>query len=1336
MFKKSLLILLFCGLITLAWIVGYVLLCVRGPVDALRDAQAQLALGQYAHVISVLDQAENSASIQKSVNLQLHLWRIRAKAHASLDNPAGALKDVRSLLANGFQDDIELRRDEIRYLATDGQGEMARLSAKKFLGDHPDDSRGLELAGEACQTAYQPLLHELRATLDRELSKASRDGAKKTLLTYLYRPATDPLVKRAGAQLEGAFTADPRLQRLWPQLWADARALRERIQEGLDYFQKSLDLGGETVAAFRAIATALEQSGRIDDLLLACEIQRRMFDHNYVVESGVLATWVRLEHNVPKAAIATAERWLPKDQLVEYTNLGKITTTTEQLLLARALAAWRLHNKKEINAAGKMIIDLREIGFTPLLPLHLSLATRRIESGSKDPQQVETSLRRLIQLAVREPAPLGRPDLVAEFAPEWINILESSDAGENAVSNALKIWRNGRPETVEPHLRTAQYLLSLGRTTAALAAIDEASAIDPDHAAVFPLHLRIARRHHENSAQDGNSLLKQCVRNRATIPETRNPIGYVLCAEAALSLKEPKLARIVLACARNAIGAYPRANIPRQLELKALILGRQFEEAARVASLTVQAIRPDATTLAIAIEAKKAAGESVRELLRMALPRIAQANTDSGRLMQLELVRLALADAPTTAHQFVTPTLLTKDATVEQRALAIHAYIAGNRLGEALAQLRATRTSKQVGDKELQAGALAKLLLAMAETAEDAKLLGILQSHRMRLGLDSGSQLAMFEAAEQLAETHPRTSFDMFNKALPAAPPEERNGQRYVLAGDLALKQKDSVRAESYWMAALAFPDGAHIAERLARLLLVLDKDEAAAEIYALTTGPTDPALAARFGLNQVAAALLGNAGGRDPNDLLTHAAFAMFSEAPMIDWKPATDEAVREARLDLVAGLRDPLLGWLCVSHADKIRQADPRAIASSLLMARAACDAGQAVAAGVLHANLFKAGYKSPVLWREVAYAGQQSDYVTSPELTQRLIAVSLHAETGNSELTLTYSAEQAVKGFEQGGFPELAQQTRLLQWQAMPHLRPCTPDDLELITTRHTPQNACVILDKILRGPHPCDRDALLGEFYRLAGLLVEADEKQAQLMAVLASGHIAREGARGLIVHFLLNNRIESLEIDAAKLLRDHLVMIANGQDNEDQLNQTMDALLAQVGIVECNLEVESLLAKYPTSLPLWTVRAALRARLDSDPEGLSDLRTVLTHTEAPQAQLRFLGMAAAERRLSAEDIQMCTKLPKALLDSPTGAYVQALMALRQGQADEAVVLFAKAAPQHDGRHLFDLALAHLEGTAVDGVEKATAALQQLVTDYPKSSLSQNAGSFIRQLSPRP
>ena len=77
-----------------------------------------------------------------------------------------------------------------------------------------------------------------------------------------------------------------------------------------------------------------------------------------------------------------------------------------------------------------------------------------------------------------------------------------------------------------------------------------------------------------------------------------------------------------------------------------------------------------------------------------------------------------------------------------------------------------------------------------------------------------------------------------------------------------------------------------------------------------------------------------------------------------------------------------------------------------------------------------------------------------------------------------------------------------------------------------------------------------------------------------------------------------------------------------------------------------------------------------------------------------------------------------------------------MALRQGKADKAVELFADGAPQHDGRHLFELALAHLESTAEDGVESASAALTQLQKDYPNSLLAQNAGSFLSQLSPRP
>jgi TolA-binding protein len=433
---------------------------------------------------------------------------------------------------------------------------------------------------------------------------------------------------------------------------------------------------------------------------------------------------------------------------------------------------------------------------------------------------------------------------------------------------------------------------------------------------------------------------------------------------------------------------------------------------------------------------------------------------------------------------------------------------------------------------------------------------------------------------------------------------------------------------------------------------------------------------------------------------------------------------------------LRDPLLGWLCVPLAKEVLGRTPKSKTSSLMMARALSDAGEAEAAGKLHAEVFKANYKNPVMWREVAYAGQQPGYATSPELMQRLMQVTLSAEPGNSQLTRSYSAEQIVKGFEAGGHDDMAKQTRLMQWLTMPHLRPCTDADLALITAGHLPQDACSILDQVLSGPHPCDRSAVRSEFYRVANQLAAADQKQAQQLVAMARGQLKSEGAFGEIVHFLMSYPSEAEPVDASELLLAHLEMIATARDNADYLNQTLDALTQEVGIIECSRVVENTLDNYPTSLPMWTVRAALNARIESEGQGLDDLRTVLTHAQSPRARMRFLTLAAAERRLSPADTEQWQKLPKDLLKSPEGAYLRALMALRQGKADKAVELFADGAPQYDGRHLFELALAHLESTAEDGVESACAALTQLQKDYPNSLLAQNAGSFLRQLSPRP
>jgi tetratricopeptide (TPR) repeat protein len=162
----------------------------------------------------------------------------------------------------------------------------------------------------------------------------------------------------------------------------------------------------------------------------------------------------------------------------------------------------------------------------------------------------------------------------------------------------------------------------------------------------------------------------------------------------------------------------------------------------------------------------------------------------------------------------------------------------------------------------------------------------------------------------------------------------------------------------------------------------------------------------------------------------------------------------------------------------------------------------------------------------------------------------------------------------------------------------------------------------------------------------------------------------------------------------------------------------------------------LIDRYPTALPLWAARVALHQRLDDDPAALTELRTVLTHALAPSAELTFLGMAAAQRQLIPADIQRMSLLPAKLLVSPTGEYVQGLIALRQGQPDVAIACLLKAAPQHDGRHLYELALAYTQSAAANSRENAIAALEQLRKDYPKSSLARNARSFIRQLSPQP
>lgn len=1332
MFRKSLQILVVGAVVALAAIVAYASLRLSGPGDALAEAEAFLQRGEAARAIDVLNLAERSATIANQPELQQRLWHVRYLANAQLDNSRGALRDVENLLRGGRGDDLALQLERIRLLARAGEGERARLAAKEFLTAHPDHSRGLELAGEACQTVYQPRLRALRESVEREVGRRARIDARAHLLAYVYRPEGDPDTERAAAALAQQFATEPRLSAAWPSLWREAQQVRALVQEGLGFFQQSLDQGGQPVAAFQAIATAYDLAGRIDDLLMACEIQRRNFDHDYVEQAGVLAAWARLRDGLTRDAIAAAERWLPADarQASEptATSLGAV----DQLLQARIFGAWQLRDANELNRTASLVYRLRSAGLDLLQPLWLVSALGRVLRGFQEPERAAADLEKVCQRLLAEPAPLRRPDQAAEYVPLWLDLLQRSGADETTVLAALTRWRTGRPDSAEPALYLAQYLLGLGRTQAAFQALDAAAAVAPEDARLFPLRLEVARRHYRDTEQDGPSLLAACVRTRRSAPEPADPIGFVLCAEAALAVPRgpgaTAAAMIAAECARRAIDAFPRALEPRRLELSALLAGGRVADAAHAADRALDGAAADAATLTLAIQAYSAAGQSLRPLLHRALPAVAP-----NPALGTELLRIALVDTPATATRFVPASLDPATSPAELLLLAAEASARAGDAARAAALLDRASADADPVLRARRAAVFAAWLTAAAKTAADDTLCAAVPERWRTLGLAEAPMAPLFAAAEALAATHPSTARELLDRALANADAEARNGRLFVLAGRLALRQGHLQQCVQHWTAALGFADGQIVAEPLARIALVTGDVGRAERLLQLVTAPTDGALLARLGLVAATATLVTLELVADRADLLAHATLATFGQPSLLDWQAVQDPLLSE-RLELLSGLREPDLGRWLVERAERLARSSQQRT-DRLLLARALVDAGRVAEAAALHAELFAQGLTGPVFWREVAYAGGHDGYVPDPALRTRVVGATADQGIADSPLTLRWSAAQLIEALRAGGATEAADRAQCAQWLAAPQTMGPTAAELDLVEATESPQETCKLLDRLLSRPDIEEPGDLLARFYRLATKIEREGDRAA--VGAIARRHLAQFGARGAIVHFLLDQPAaerRDLPPERELLLR-HVDLIAGGVDGDDLLAATLDRLVASAGTGAALAAVDDALERHPTAIAVWAARARLRLRAGDGVGGLDELRGVLQHATAPLAELDYLTLAATVRDLAANDAARLAALPPDLLASPAGRYVQGLFALRQGEPAKALAHLADAAPDPDGMHLFAGAMAWLETAADDATTRAVDLLAQLRRDYPRSPLARNAGSFARQLSPR-
>ena len=1327
MFLKSFKILIGAMLLVLAAIVAYAALQLSGPEEALAEAQGLLQRREYNSALNVLNLTE--PSVEGDPARRARLLRLRYAANTELGNPAGALQDVDALLRDQPAD-VALRLDRIRLLALAGDGPGARLAAMAFLTDHPDHGRGLELAGEACQTVYQPQLRDLRSRIDHDLSVAERAAARDAMLSFLYRPDGDPEVQHAGAALQRAYTGATRLQAAWEPLWQDLQRARTAVQEGLDYFERSLAADGKPVAAFRAIAWAYDQSGRADDLLMACEIQRRRFDHEYVAEAGATAAWSLLRDGLTEAARATADRWLPKGSIERLLAKNWSEVGTNELLLANAYAAWLQRDADAIasvwNDANTLVQAKRPVGRT--LPFAAAMMNRAL--GNKE--YVLPCMRWAGDAILRAPTPLGQLDLAPVLLTEWLQVIDEGGVDLATTQTILRNWVNGRPEDAQPQLAFAEFLARTGRPAAALTAFDAALRLAPDEEQLLSRRLEVARAHHADSALSGPSLLAQCLRLGLLAPEVADPVGSLLCAEEAIA---QRVWPVAIASARAAVDGMPGVRAAREAEVRAHLGAGRAVDAARLARRLLELFPADATGVQLAFAAHRAADLPTHDLLVRAMT----CGTPTPEL-QIAMLRATAEAEPSLGAAFATPFARQANNPPELRILAARALARAGQAEPAqpdlvaLLDLAAELPPRERSDL-LQAWVL--YCQAAAGQTTDAALAPPLEQALAAIGeVAADDTSVLLAAAKELAASHPRTAYAMFTAALPAVPRDRRDASLFQLGGQLAARLCAWRACEEHLTAALGFPDGQRSAEQLVRLCVAQGRSDRGARIALLTTQPTDAALAGLLDHWDLAQALLGTEVRRDSADLLAHGLMALCDLPSLVDWVPAKGAAAQD-RLELLTILHDPSLAPLALPRLEALVASQPEGRANRLLLARGLLHAGQPARAAALHARLHAEGASNVMLWREAALATEVPGYTIDPALQRQILAESLSPTLAGSPPTSAYALRCLADQLDAAGSNAAADDLRLRLLASVPPARALTDAELALLERSLPPTEVWRALERLLQSPYPIDRDDLLARLHAVAPRAMTADPAAAPTVLAAAWNHLETDGAHGCIVHFLLHHdeRLRKQTSRRADLLRAHLQRLTLGNEGARWLPETVAALMATVGADTTLLELDAARRQQPMLLGLWVERTRLLLASRDAHRSIDELRAVLHHADDPAMLCEYLALAAEARHLAGDEATQFARLPNAIREAPAGAHVAAMLALRRGDAEAALAAFARAAPRGDGMHLFGAALAWLQSPAADGGERAAALLQQLARDYPSSSVAGNAGSFARQLGPR-
>ncbi len=1351
MFRRSLILfgaIVFLGLVAT---IAYSLLGGGGPHQTIRDAQANYESGDYLRVINDLDLCERSYSLQRDPPKFRELLRLRYLSHMALENWPAALRDLTRLIALAPEPSETLQLDNVLLLARTGSGERALALAREFIAEHPDHPRALELAGEAAQSIYRVELQAIIGKLELDLGAESLEEARAATLAYLYRPDGDTEVRAALHTLRKLYSETSHLVAEWSELESRLRQLRTRVQGALQDFRRSLEVGGEPVAAFRVFALALLESERIDDLLVLCECYRLLFDHEYVPEAGEMAAWALASRGLPAAAYATATRWLPPGTAEERFIVPELTpgVAVLDLYTAAIFAAYEAGDFEGLTQYRPDLQALAEAGVRIWLSLGLSSALNAYHNGWRQP--AENAFAGVCR-NLRHPPPHGQVDLMPVVMPLRIDNLRELGATNEQLTTVYDEWIDARPTAVDALVALAEHHIAAGKFAGAMAAVARAQRLRSNDEDLLALRQRIAADLYQPTGQDGPGLLAQCRLRQVIVPEVPDPVCFLLCGETALSVKATPVA---IACGRAAVDALPWSAAGRMLEARAELQLGNAETAASLMRDLLTTHEPTAAMLELVLETHQIAGRPAGDALWRSV-RL----TPPSSALAIELFAALRDAAPAAAlplARAVTADLQTNDPL----ALPLIA-----RAAAAFARAGQTKTADEllhridVADPELAdevrtdlARAVASLLRARSRSgADDRALAARAVDWTRRYGLTTPPVVPpLLDLATELQATHPATAYAILTTALAAAAPEQRNGRSFALAGDLALRLGYQALAESHWTAALAFEDGRVAAEPLARLCFATDRRERAQQIYALAddTATTDPALALRCGNLAATERLTARSFAKNPADLLTHITVAVVglpSQAADLSLEEAAD---REILLELASTLRTPELARLALPRAIEFAAAHPTGTAR-LLLARAHLLAEQPGIAAKHHEEIFKAGPPNQVFWNEIALASCRPGYEPTKEVGTVFSAAAAKGEFEDAPMAYVVATLRMADFVAGSGHQDIALGLRAQAWQRYDHSfeipekwQP-TVASAEALVAAKRPLDAWWVLDRIRpRIADPDERAQLVQRMIGIATplLLAEDPEGKRQRDAVYRAIRdlVKEDGAFGPAIHLLFafgprHPRLAPTADAARAMLRGHLTLVASGRDTPELLTATTGRLVQDYGFPATIEEFEAALARHPLALPIWQARAELLAATRRGAGGVADLRAALRHSADPDLQLDQITMAAEQFALSEGDIATFATLPEALRASERGRYAAGLIALRTGRPDDAVALLegTEFAPE---RRLLPLAAALLQSSVEDKIERARASLRRLADDYASSSAARYAGSFARQLEPR-